>query len=59
MFLAVDIVTMHALLRMKLSEGDDSNGIGEIISVDVVKLLSGKESTQCTTIGDRLHEQKL
>jgi hypothetical protein len=49
---------MHALLRIELSEDDDSNRIGEIISADVVKLLSGKESTQCTTIGDRLHEQK-
>jgi hypothetical protein len=33
---------MHALLFMELSEGDDSNRIGEIISVDVVKLLCGK-----------------
>ena len=45
----------NGLWVLTLSEGDDSNGISEIISVDVVKLLNGKESTQCTTIGDRLH----
>ena len=40
--MAVGVVTMHALLFMQLSEGDDSNRIGEIISVDVVKLFCGK-----------------
>ena len=28
-------MTMHALLRLEISEGDDSNGISEIISVGV------------------------
>ena len=39
-FLAAATVRMNALLGMELGEDDDSNGIGEIISGEVVKLLS-------------------
>ena len=33
-------MSMNSLLGLKIGEDDDSNGIGEIISGDVVKLLS-------------------